>query len=150
MYRSLASDTQGLIKAMTFRSIELQDGMPTGRARAAPKGRETAHLRHHFLFVLQHALSQGTRCHHRRQGMIYIQTPQLPTNSEAAEAPPGPAHQRRPRNDDGDLESGEPQNKCLRATASSKLSGSSNIWRMPSRAWQGPRTWPARMHCMLV
>ena len=57
---------------MAVRRVDLQGPMLTGQARAAAEGRETAHLRCRFSFILQQALSQRTRFHLCRQGVLCL------------------------------------------------------------------------------
>lgn len=57
----LGSDTQAFITAVAVRCIDLQDGVPTGRACAAAEGPKMAQLRRCFSFVLQQVLSQRIR-----------------------------------------------------------------------------------------
>lgn len=54
----LVSDTQGPIKAMAIRRVDLECGILNGRERRTKEARDTIHLYHRLSFVLQQALSQ--------------------------------------------------------------------------------------------
>lgn len=93
---------------MVISRVELQDDVPTGRVRVAAEGRETAHLRCPFSFVLQHALFQRARHSLCRQGVGCMEAPHPAMEPETAEAPLGLTYQRRARDSDEDIVVGEP------------------------------------------
>ena len=108
MCGTLGADTQALIKAMAVRRVDLQEPMLTGQARAAAEGRETAHLHRRFSFTLQQALSQRTRFHLCRQGVLCLEPHGPPPGPELGEpgglvelAEPGGSTGRE--DDDGSL-----------------------------------------------
>lgn len=80
MCRSLGPHNQALIKTMAIRRVGLQDGMPTGWARVAVKGRETEQVHRHSSFILQHTLSQRTQHHLCRQGVLCTEATRLYEN----------------------------------------------------------------------
>lgn len=53
MCATVGSDTQNLVKASTFRRIDLLEDALTGWVHARVEGRETEYIRGHFSFVLQ-------------------------------------------------------------------------------------------------
>lgn len=64
---------------MAIRHNRLLGDMPTGQERFAEKGREMAHLRPRFSFVVQQVLSQRTLYHLCRQGLVHMEAVRLPT-----------------------------------------------------------------------
>lgn len=73
------SDTQALDKAMAVRRVDIRENMPIGRARVVVEGRETAHLRRRFSFLLQHTLFKLTRHCLGRKGAMFMEAARLPT-----------------------------------------------------------------------
>ena len=94
----MGADTQFPVKDMAIRRVDLQGSMLTGQARAAAEGRETARLRRRFSFVLQQALSQRTRHHLCRQGVLSMAPhgPLLAVEPDWSTAPLGPGAQASP------------------------------------------------------
>lgn len=112
--------------AVAIRRVDLQNDMPTGRARSAAEDREVTHLRRRFSLVLEQVFSQHIRHHLCRQGMVSMEAARLHSVPEMAEASPGPLRQRRARDDGNrELETGEPQRKRRRTTRNSALAASS-------------------------
>lgn len=99
MHGTMGSDSQALIKVMTVIRVDLQDDTPTGEARGAAKDRERSHLCRCFSFssMLQQDLSQRTRRHLRRQGVVCMDTTQSRTDPKAMEASLDPSPQQRAR-----------------------------------------------------
>ena len=92
MCGTLGADTQALIKAMAVRRVDLTGTALTGQARAAAEGRETAHLRRRFSFVLHQALSSRTRHHLCCQGVLSM----APHGPLPAAEPDEPVDTREP------------------------------------------------------
>lgn len=89
MYGTLGSDTQVLVKVVAVRRVDLQDSVPTGRARAAAEDRETAYIRRRFSFMLQQALSQRNKHNLSWKRSVTMEPTPPHTVPRATEAPPG-------------------------------------------------------------